>query len=154
MRMTLLQPLPLEVGAHTSLHFEEYSTFDKLKKYVLKYIKTIKGLKRAQGEKPARLVELDGSSVGTGGDDDDDHDPQLDNPEYVFLLQQLGGAGCGVQDGGLCRNGKEGLPAADARTRRTTPRSAQAGPERRQVWCSSGDAAEDWRQCPLQQLWP
>ena len=48
-RLTLIQMLPMEIAKYISMHepFPEYKSFDSLKRFVFKYIRTLRSLKRA-----------------------------------------------------------------------------------------------------------
>jgi hypothetical protein len=57
-RLALIELLPLEVASYVTLHIDlpDLATYDKLRKFVLKYVKIQKNLKRA-GHRPAHLVD-------------------------------------------------------------------------------------------------
>ena len=49
--------LPVDIATYITMHMElpEYNTYEKLYKFILKYVKVIRNLKRA-GHRPAHLV--------------------------------------------------------------------------------------------------
>ena len=57
-RITLIHMLPMEVSAYISMHESniEYKTFDALKRFIYKYVRTLRGLKRA-GPRAAHLLD-------------------------------------------------------------------------------------------------
>ena len=57
-RMTLTPMLPMEIAAYISMHeaLPEYKSFDSLKRFVFKYIRTLRNLKRT-GPRAAHLLE-------------------------------------------------------------------------------------------------
>ena len=57
-RMTLILMLPLDISAYISMHegMEAYKTFPALKRFVFKYIRTLRNLKRV-GARAAHLLD-------------------------------------------------------------------------------------------------
>ena len=57
-RMTMIHMLPIEISAYISMHESnaEYRTFDALKRFVYKYVRTLRSLKRA-GPRAAHLLD-------------------------------------------------------------------------------------------------
>ena len=88
-RLTLLQILPAEIAAHATMHMDspEHDTYLKLKKYVIKYVKTLKGIKRS-GARPAHLVDDHDGGSTTTSTDYNDHD-NIDDPERAELVERL-----------------------------------------------------------------
>ena len=62
MRRTFLKVLRIEIATHASLHLDTYGTYADLKKYVLRYVKTVRSLKRHMGQRPAHMIDIDGES--------------------------------------------------------------------------------------------
>ena len=56
-RMTLIQMLPMEIAAYISMHeaLPEYKAFGSLKRFVFKYIRTLRNLRT--GPRAAHLLE-------------------------------------------------------------------------------------------------
>ena len=56
-RITLIYMLPIEISAYISMHEtrDEYGTFDDLKRFVYKYVRTLRSLKRT-GPRAAHLL--------------------------------------------------------------------------------------------------
>ena len=92
--------LPTEVAAHATMHMDDdaYDTYPKLKRFVLKYVKVLRSLRRGTA-KPARVVEVDGASTGNSGynssdrgtdegdqDNGDDDEDRLETLLYEQLM--------------------------------------------------------------------
>ena len=81
-RITLIRMLPMDIGAYVTMHWElpEYKTFDALLKFVNKYIKVLRNLRKSP-TKPAHMIEVDDEVPGSVGGDMD--------PEQAELIERL-----------------------------------------------------------------
>ena len=86
-RMSLISMLPLELSAHITMQLgnSKMDTYDKLKKYVLKYIKVIGNLKGRT--KAAHMVDVQGETVADSESTLDD--VNAEDPEYTELAERL-----------------------------------------------------------------
>ena len=76
-RMTLVQMLPMEIATYISMHkaLPEYKTFDSLKRFVFKYVRTLRSLKRApraahllEEQPPGPAIRSRGGAGGRGAE--------------------------------------------------------------------------------------
>ena len=82
-RMSLIGMLPLELSAHVTMQLgnADMDTYEKLKKYVLKYIKVLTNLKGRS--RPAHLVDAraDGLSGNQGIAESETAEDEAEDPE-------------------------------------------------------------------------
>ena len=57
-RLALTEMLPIDIASYITMHLElpEYATYESLKRFVLKYVKVQRNLRRA-GHKPAHILD-------------------------------------------------------------------------------------------------
>ena len=77
-RLALIDMLPPDISSYITMHLDlpEYASYDGLRKFVLKYVKVQKNLKRA-GHKPAHLLDEAPPANEEGYETDEDAEADL-----------------------------------------------------------------------------